>query len=173
MEIEFQNKPSPELINRYCKKLEEFLSAHNLSVHIEVWDSPSELYESINSRFNKVIHLWIGKVVVKSAKLGELEVDLIDSGIEENITDGKIWSNAWYIQEQIYNHFKLDRGHPDDGEPYWKLWTHHPAKKPKKYCPECLKRHMPEPVKVEMKLEKTEDFPDRYVCPECGYEELA
>lgn len=29
-----------------------------------------------------------------------------------------------------------------------------PIDKNKKYCPECLKRYMPEPIKVEMELEK-------------------
>lgn len=126
MEIEFQNKPSPQLVNRYCRKLEEFLSAHNLSVYIEVWDSPSELYESVDGQFNKVIHLWIGKVAVKSDKFGELEVNLIDSGIEENVTDEKIWCNACHIQGQIYSHFKLNPSNPDGGDSYWELWKHYP-----------------------------------------------
>ncbi|MCX6789346.1 MAG: zinc ribbon domain-containing protein [Candidatus Gribaldobacteria bacterium] len=42
-----------------------------------------------------------------------------------------------------------------------------------KFCPECLKRYMPEPIKVEMKLVTKSNFPDKYVCPECGYEKLA
>ena len=48
-----------------------------------------------------------------------------------------------------------------------------PTNENKKYCPECLKRYMPEPIKVEMELVKKENFPDRYACRECGYEELA
>lgn len=32
-----------------------------------------------------------------------------------------------------------------------------------KICPNCA---------TEMKLEKAENFPDIFVCPECGYEEL-
>lgn len=42
-----------------------------------------------------------------------------------------------------------------------------------KFCPECLKRYMPEPIKVKMSITTKSNFPDRYICPECGYEKLA
>ncbi len=41
-----------------------------------------------------------------------------------------------------------------------------------KICPECAKRGISEVMKVKMELEKLENYPDRFVCPECGYEEL-
>lgn len=40
-----------------------------------------------------------------------------------------------------------------------------------KFCPECLKRHLPEPQKVKMEIKQSVGFFDRYVCPECGYQE--
>jgi hypothetical protein len=128
MEIKFENKPSKNLIDQYCKKLEEFLSAHNLIVSIDLWDSPLRFESYINGKLTEINNFWIKKVQVRSPKFGELPVNLFVSGIEEEIDERKIWTEAWHIQDQIYRHLNLLPSSPNDSnwknDPYWKLWDY-------------------------------------------------
>ena len=128
MEIKYKNKPSEELINKYCKKLEEFLSAHNLSIHIELWDTPLRIESYVNGRLTEVKNIWIKEVVVKNPKIDELQVRLMRQGIDENIGEKQIWRDAYYIQDQIYKHLNLTPKLPSDpywkNDSYWKLWDY-------------------------------------------------
>ena len=39
MEIRFREKPTSAMVDMYCKKIEEFLSAQNVKLSVEVCDS--------------------------------------------------------------------------------------------------------------------------------------
>src|SRR3989338_4371336 len=107
MEIKYKNKPNLELVDKYRQKLEHFLSAHNVSISIEVWDNPLRIESYINNRLVEIENHWIRETRVSSSKLGELSVHLISDGIDENIDIRKAWNDAWDIQNQIYGHLKL------------------------------------------------------------------
>lgn len=124
--IEFENKPTPELIKKYCQKVEEFLSAHKLSFVIELWDSPLRMESYLDNKHSGTTYFWIKKCNVSSKNIGNLEVRLLRQGIEEEVDDYDIWNEAGYIQDQIYKHFKLDPGNPVDNDPYWNLWKYYP-----------------------------------------------
>ena len=38
MKIKYKEKPSKETIDRFCNKIEEFLSSHQLKITVELWD---------------------------------------------------------------------------------------------------------------------------------------
>lgn len=124
MDIKFKNKPSDELIKRYRKKLEEFLSVHNVSVSIKLWNHPLQFQSYMNGKLTEIINHWIEKIIIDSDKIKDFEVFILKFGIDEEITDREIWSNAWWIQDQIYRHLKLMPGPPSEGDPYWRLWDH-------------------------------------------------
>ena len=130
MRVKYQNKPSDELIERFTRKIEEFLSSHDLKFNIELWDhhlGPISSY--INNNHVEDIYLWVKRCTLRTPKLrGELEVDLFGQGLDETVTDEKIWHEAHHIQDQLYKHFKKDPGNPQDKDPYWNLWDKHPSK---------------------------------------------
>jgi hypothetical protein len=126
MKIEFENKPTPELIKNYCKKIEKFLSAHKLSFIIELWDSPLRIESYCNNEHTSTTYCWIKKCEVSNRNIGNLVVRLLRQGIKDGVDDYDIWNEAGYIQDQIYKHFKLDPGNPVDNDHYWNLWKLYP-----------------------------------------------
>jgi len=128
MEIKFKNKPSEELINQYCKKLEGLLSAHEISISINLWDIPLRFESYVNGKLTDIKNIWIKEVVVTSPGIGQLQVDLFNDGIDENTDERKLWHDAWFIQDQIYQKLNRTPLLPNDldwkSDPYWKLWDH-------------------------------------------------
>jgi len=122
MEIKYKNKPSKEVIVRYCERIAKFLSAHNLSISIELLDIPVRYQASINDIPECIEKWWIKKCTINTAMIKGLEIILPRNGIEENITDKEIWIDAWDIQNQIYQHLGLSPQSQND--PYWKLWNY-------------------------------------------------
>ena len=49
---------------------------------------------------------------------------LLRNGINEDINDRDIWSDACWVQDQMYRHFEMFPGSPTKEDPYWKLWNH-------------------------------------------------
>ena len=75
------------------------MSAHNLSISIELWDPPLRMESYINGKLTEIKNIWIKKVMAKSQKISELPVKLLSQRVDENIDDEKIWLDAWYIQD--------------------------------------------------------------------------
>jgi len=122
MEPKYKNKPVEKLIKRYCQKLEEFLSAHNTSVSIELWDQPLQFQSYMNGKLTEITNDWIKKIVINNDKIKDFEVSLPRFGFDEKISDRDIWSDARWIQDRMYYYLDLNPGHPFDKNPYWKLW---------------------------------------------------
>ena len=125
MEITYPNKPSPEAIARFSRKIEEFLSAHQLSVSVTLNANPLRISSTINGIPSEELNLWVGKVTIHTPTVNELEVELFNRGIEEDMSDDAIWHDAYQIQDQLYFYLKRTPGNlKDDNDPYWKLWGH-------------------------------------------------
>ncbi|XOB41332.1 MAG: hypothetical protein ACKKMW_01205 [Candidatus Nealsonbacteria bacterium] len=128
VKIQYENKPNKELIKEHCKKLEKLLSAHNLSVSIELFNTPARLERYVNGKLTGIQNLWIKKISIKSPEFGELPVRLTEVGLDENPHDSKMWTNAWHIQDQIYHQLNLVPSSHENpnwkNDPYWKLWNH-------------------------------------------------
>lgn len=123
MTIKYQNKPTLGEINQFCSTVEKFLSAHNLIISIEFYDSPIRIVSFVNNEQIGITHCWISKCIINSQATSDpLEVKLFNQGIE--LDEHKVWAEAWYIQNQIYNKLKLTPRISDRDDPYWKLWDH-------------------------------------------------
>ena len=126
MKIKYENKPSEEVVDKYCKKLEEFLSAHNTSVFIKLLEYPLRIESYINGNLDDIKNIWVDRVIVKNQKFGELYLHLLDGGIEEDLNERNVWNVAWDLQNQIYQQLKLTIKSPGEfdweNDPYWKLW---------------------------------------------------
>lgn len=125
MEIKYKNKPTKDLLGRYCRKVEDFLEAHKASVKIELFVIPMILESSVNGVLTEKECMWIGKIIVNSQATGEIEVRINRIGIDENISDDEIWNDAWFIQEQIYKCLKIKENIENKDDPYWNLWKKH------------------------------------------------
>lgn len=110
MDLKYKNQPSDEIIERYCKKLEEFLSAHNVSISVDGWRN--------EDGFGFI------DVIVNSQKIKDLEVPIVYLSYEKDRDDNKIWHDACAIQNKIYSYFKILPKPPASNDPYWKLWDH-------------------------------------------------
>ncbi|MFA6550991.1 MAG: hypothetical protein WCV41_00455 [Patescibacteria group bacterium] len=126
MQVKYKEKPTKEVIDNYCRKIENFLSAHNISLSIEIFDSSFRIESTVNSILTEVNYLWLEETKVKSPKFGEIKIKLPRLGIDENMSDRELWRDAYSIQNEIYKKLKLNPGHPDDGDPYWTLWEYYP-----------------------------------------------
>jgi len=132
MNIKFQNKPGEELVDKYRKKLEKFLSAHNISISINLWDSPLRIESYVNGDLDEIKNIWIEKIVIESSQFGKLPVCLFNNGIDESLDEQELWRDAYNIQDQIYKKLKLTHMFPGElgweNDPYWKLWNFNPNK---------------------------------------------
>lgn len=129
MEIKFRNRPSDELIKRYCKKIEEYLSAHALSIKIELFDTPNRIDFYLNDELSEKKMLWIKRVVINSQATGEMKIKGLRIGIDDNISDHEIWTDAWSIQNQIYKQNKIEFDPNNRDDLYWRLWDYLKNKK--------------------------------------------
>jgi len=132
MKIEFKEKPSKELLEKFCRKIEYFLSAHDLSIKIKLWNTPLLMKSYVDNVHTRTTYFWIKKCIVNAfihgKQINNLEVKLFNQGIYEDMDDGKIWTDAHYIQDQLYNHLRINPGNPTQNDPYWHLWKRHPYK---------------------------------------------
>lgn len=132
MKTEFKEKPSKELLEKFCKKIEYFLSAYNLSIKIELWNTALRMESYVNNIHTRTTYFWIKSCIVNAyihgKQIKNLEVRLFNQGIDEEINDGKVWTDAYYIQDQLYKYFEISPGNPVEGDPYWSLWNLHPSK---------------------------------------------
>lgn len=127
VEPKFKDKPSAEVIERYSKKLENFLALHNITVNVELYDHPVRIESYIDNDLFEIVYHWIGDIAVSNSEIGTLNIHLTRDGIEEDIADKSIWYDAVYIQDHIYNHLKkVPNLPPQDNDPYWKLWDYLP-----------------------------------------------
>ncbi len=124
MNIKFKNRPTLELINNYCKKIEEFLSVHKLSVIIEISDIPTRIESYINNNLIGVENCWLEKCIISSQATGKIEIRLPREGIDETLSNRDIWDDAWSIQNQIYNYLKLKPDPTNSNDSYWNLWSY-------------------------------------------------
>ena len=133
MEIKFKEKPTKELVKRFCRKIEEYLSSQKLKISVELWDYPlGPIRSYVNDVHVEDTYIWIKKCSINTPKTdGDLKVRLFDQGLDENMSDGKIWIEAHHIQNQLYSRLKKNPGNPqdNDSDPYWDLWDHNPNKK--------------------------------------------
>ena len=110
MDPKYKNQPSNKAIERYCKRLEKFLSAHRVSISVNGW------------RFEDG---WgFVDVVVNSQKIKDLEVPIVYLSHEKNLNNNRIWHDACTIQNKIYSYLKIVPEPPASNDPYWKLWDH-------------------------------------------------
>ncbi len=128
MKIKFKEKPSQELIERFCKKVEEFLAPHKLKITVDLWDEAlGPLRSYINGSHTEDTYLWVKNVRLLSPETeSELDVRLFEQGFPEDMDDDWIWLQAHHVQDLLYSHLKKNPGNPHDGDPYWKLWEVHP-----------------------------------------------
>jgi len=144
METRFQEKPTTEQIERYCRKIEEYLSIHNVSCTVTLNDFSSIVSFSVNNTISKEHKLWIDKILISTPQIEKLEVHPNRFGIDDTLTEHEIWKDAWIIQNQLYTH----QGCVTVDVPYWELWKHlkniNMKKNNKKECPECLSLNVTE-----------------------------
>jgi hypothetical protein len=127
--IKYKNKPSDKLIDRYRKKIEEYLSAHQLKLSIKLMDFPVTMEFRLNGEIEEIEKLWIESIFVRVGDRQEqIEVEIDRVGIEEDINDQQIWLDACNIQEQIYSYYKMFRDLDNKESVYWDLWKKHPER---------------------------------------------
>ncbi len=123
--IEFEKKPSNEVVEHYCSKLEEFLQAHNLKIKVDLKSTSVEFSTWVDNNPPIVHRLWIDNITITDPVRGTFQIRMIPRiGIKEDISDNEIWRDAWEIQNDLYKEFKILPGAPDGNDPYWKLWCH-------------------------------------------------
>jgi len=124
MEIKYKEKPTKEQVEQYCNKLKEYLSAHKISVEVELWDSPARISSFIDNVLTEIEYNWIKKVKILSPEVKEMGVELFSSGIDENTNNNTIWTDAFCIQDQYYKKLNRIPKFPRSDDPYWKLWEY-------------------------------------------------
>jgi hypothetical protein len=118
MNIKYKDKPEDDLIEEYFGKLEKLLFAHNLTFSVKTFSAPISPMESyINDDLCEKTYLWFQDIIAHIPKKGDVNVHLLEPGIEQKYSDLEVWTNAFIIQDQIYKHFDMVK---DDT--YWSLW---------------------------------------------------
>jgi hypothetical protein len=122
MEIKFDKKPTQEDINVYCDKIAYFLSENKIVVSVDVNDIGVLTTSSVNGVVTSQERWWLGEFNV-SSPWGNFRLRSMPRfGIDSSISEHDIWRDATMIQDEVYNHFKLDRGNPNNDNGYWSLW---------------------------------------------------
>jgi hypothetical protein len=122
MEIKYKDKPTVEVISKYCKKIEYFLSEIGVKIRIEVYDIGALSTSSIDGVLVSQEKWWLGDFIV-SAPQGEFKLKAMPRfGIDDSISDNEIWHDAVVIQEQVYKQFGLVFDPRNEHDPFWSLW---------------------------------------------------
>jgi len=122
MKIENKEKPTKEIMDKYCNKIEQYLSAHGVKIKIELYDIPSEMVVSVGGSMIKKKLIWIKQVQINSQATGDMSVKLHRRSLTDDITEHDIWRDAWSIQEQIYKKLGIVPDINNKEEGYWHLW---------------------------------------------------
>lgn len=122
--ISFEEKPTPEQIKLYEDGLKHFLQYQKAEIKVVLNELPIIIKTYWNQEHTKTDYHWIEYFLVKTPEI-EFEMDNpYRDGIDgETLSKEYLWSDAYYIQDQIYKRLKkdpcLERGNSDL---YWKLW---------------------------------------------------
>lgn len=122
MEQKYKNKPSIELIDKYIKTIEHFLSAHNIKIKINLLNEPHLITSLENGVVFEEVYHWFDDVFAVMPSGQEVKVELFSEGIDGDTSDHDIWIDAHKIQEQIYKELDMEQKLDDKNDPYWKLW---------------------------------------------------
>lgn len=122
MEIKFDKKPTPEEIKAYCDKIAYFLSENQITISVDVNDIGVLATSSVDRVVTSQERWWLGEFHIITP-WGNFELKSKPRfGLDDSISDHDIWRDAAIIQDEVYNHFKLDRGNPNNNNGYWALW---------------------------------------------------
>jgi len=129
--IRFKDRPSVGAVEKLEKGLEDLLSAHGLSVKIEIRREPLRLVHFRNSEETGTDFLWVERVDISNSEVQDLEVDLFGKGVPEDMQFHEMWQEAFHIQDQLYRHLGRNPALPPstENDPYWALWDHLPSRK--------------------------------------------
>src|SRR3990167_9944539 len=93
MNVKFEKKPSKEIIEKFCKKIEKFLSSQELRIRVELLDTPMPLESYVNGKHTNTTYLWIDKCLINTPKTKkEIEVRLFGDGVDDTTSDEQIWN---------------------------------------------------------------------------------
>lgn len=116
-----KEKPSGESIEKYCAKLEEYLSAHDIKIRIECYETPAVLTSTIGGFDTKKEVIWFSRLVIDTPSIKGIELTPSRFSIDEALEEWDIWEDAWDIQNQMFKYF-----YPKEASVYiekcWKLW---------------------------------------------------
>lgn len=122
MEIKFDKKPTLEKIKSYCDRIAYFLSDNDIKISIEINEISVLATSSIDGVVTSQERWWLGDFNAFTP-WGNFKLRSKPRfGIDDSITEYDIWGDAYEIQEEVYHHFKLDRGNPNNDSDYWSLW---------------------------------------------------
>lgn len=126
LNIKYKDKPTKEAVERYCRKIEEFLSAHRLKVGIVISDSPCIIKSYWENKHVEDEYIWIKNVIVEIPGNKLLSLIPPRNGIEDDTLDREIWDDAASIQDDIYRQLNINFRVGDMSDPYWNLWSKFP-----------------------------------------------
>ncbi len=116
----YKNKPTQKMVDMYCKKIEDFLFAHNLKIQLELGESPVVVKSYLENEHIEDEYVWIRKIILNLPQNKKLEMMPPRNGFDEDITDRELWEDAWCIQNGMYKQLNVNINGADDA--YWKLW---------------------------------------------------
>lgn len=123
-EVFFKEKPTDDQIARYEVGVNYYLQYQHAKVRVLLRDIPTRIESYENHTHTDTTFYWIDGFEITTPE-GQLVVDAhLREGIAENsLTEEHFWSDAMYIQDQMY--VKLKKSIPDIkdvNDSYWKLW---------------------------------------------------
>lgn len=122
MEILFNEKPPTDIIDKYCSKIEYFLSGIGVKINIEVNNIGPLSSFYVDNVLVSQTRWWLGDFIISTPWGVFKSKNRPRLGIEDSIDDHEIWRDATMIQDEIYKHFKLEIGNPIQDGRYWSLW---------------------------------------------------
>ncbi len=126
MNILYKEKPTGKLVEKYTKKLEEYLSAHEVKISLEVYEKALGPIKHTRDggKLTGETYIWLGDLSIKSDNFGEIKMGAPRFGFSDLISDKEIWLDAYQVQNFIYSQWKKLDLKEDLGDPYWKLWDY-------------------------------------------------
>jgi len=126
--IKYKDKPTPEQLALYKKKVEFFLQYLNVEIEIYLCLTAMLVESRTNGALTDRANLWIDKIIIKTPEI-KFETRLpYESGIDENsLGDERVYYDSHYFQDEIYLNLGKNPQTPlPNNDPYWKLWGLHP-----------------------------------------------
>lgn len=119
-----KDKPSKEVIEEYCLKIEKLLSAHKISLNIKILETPTIIKSYRNDKLTNIEYYWVENFLVKHPDLGEFKILLPHFFIQDFLNDDFVFDDANYIQEEIYKKKGISPNISDRDDPYWEIWKY-------------------------------------------------